>query len=247
MSRTEDPDILIHPRRGKKEKTIPKTGILLVNPAEARNAHLIYKKADGESRFLFNSNLSIAGDGASFVAGPSIGAPMAVMTVEKLIALGASRIVLFGWCGAASKALSVGDVLIPDSALSGEGTSYYYNHKTKIEPSLKLNQGLEALLLGKDIGFKNGCVWSTDAIYREDRRLLEKLRSEKNVSAVDMEFSALCSVAKFRGIQFSAMLMVSDELWGETWKSGFSSTHFKKQCTHMMGLLFDHVSKMEIS
>ncbi len=246
MSRTEDPDILIHPRRGKKEKSIPKTGILLVNPAEARNAHLIYKKADGESRFLFNSNLSVAGDGSNFVAGPSIGAPMAVMTMEKLIALGASRIILFGWCGAASKALSVGDVLIPDSALSGEGTSNYYNKTTKIEPSLKLNHSLESLLLGKDRGFKNGCVWSTDGIYREDRRLLKKLRSEKNVSAVDMEFSALCSVAKFRGIQFSAMLMVSDELWGETWKSGFSSTGFKKRCKHMMELLLDHVSKMMV-
>ncbi len=244
MTRTEDPDILIHPQRGKKEKSIPETGILLVNPLEARSAHSIYKDAKAESRFLFNSNLSVAEDGSSFVAGPSIGAPMAVMTMEKLIALGAFRIILLGWCGANSRALKIGDIVIPDSALSGEGTSYYYNKKTKIEPSLKLNQSLESLLLDRDIRFKNGCIWSTDAIYREDRRVLKKLRSEKNVSAVDMEFSALCSVAKFRGIQFSALLMVSDELWGETWKSGFSSTNFKKQCRNAMNLLFDHVAKM---
>jgi len=246
MTRAEDPDILIHPRRERKEKSIPKTGILLVNPSEARSAHSIYKKANGESRFLFNSNLSVAEDGSCFVAGPSIGAPMAVMTMEKLIALGASRIILFGWCGAVSKVLGVGDIVIPDSALSGEGTSCYYGAKSKIEPSLKLNQKLESLFQERDVGFKTGCVWSTDAIYREDRRMLKKLGSEKNVSAVDMEFSALCSVAKFREIQFSAVLMVSDELWGETWKSGFSSANFKKKCKNVVNMLFDHVRKIDI-
>lgn len=244
MTLTEDPDILIHPRQGKKEESIPETGILLVNPLEARSAHSIYKEVKSGSRFLFNSNLSVAEDGSSFVAGPSIGAPMAVMTMEKLIALGAFRIILFGWCGAISKTLKVGDIMIPDSALSGEGTSCYYITKSKIEPSLTLNQELESLLAEKGVGFESGCVWSTDAIYREDRRLLKKLRSEKNVSAVDMEFSALCSVAMFRGIQFSAVLMVSDELWGESWKSGFSATNFKKQCRSAMSLLFDHVAKM---
>ncbi len=244
MIRAEDPNILIHPRRGKKEKSIPETGILLVNPAEAGSAHSIYKKANGEPRFLFNSNLSVAGDESCFVAGPSIGAPMAVMTMEKLIALGASRIILFGWCGAVSRTLSVGDVLIPDSALSGEGTSCYYGEQSKIVPSLKLNQGLESLFAERGVGFKSGCVWSTDAIYREDRRQLKKLRSEKNVFAVDMEFSALCSVAMFRGIQFSALLMVSDELWGESWKSGFSAIDFKKKCKSITEMILHNVTKI---
>ncbi len=247
MSRTEDPDILIHPRRGKKEKSIPETGILLVNPFEARSAHAIYKKAKGESRFLFNSNLSVAEDGSSFVAGPSIGAPMAVITMEKLIALGACHIILFGWCGAVSKELSVGDIVVPDTALSGEGTSPYYSGKSKIGPSLTLNQRLGSILKKQNVEHKSGCVWSTDAIYREDRRLLKKLSVEKNVSAVDMEFSALCSVAKFRGIEFSAVLMVSDELWGESWKSGFSSTNLKKKCQNVMDLLYNYFLKITIS
>ena len=48
-----------------------------------------------------------------FIAGPAIGAPMAVMTMEKLIALGARRIFLFGWCGSMRDSLGIGDLLLP--------------------------------------------------------------------------------------------------------------------------------------
>ena len=244
MSRTEDPQILIHPRQGKKEKSIPATGILLVNPPEAKSAHSIYKEADSESRFLFNSDLSVAKDGSCFVAGPSIGAPMAVMTMEKLIALGASTIILFGLCGSVSKRLKIGDIVIPDFAISGEGTSRYYIEDQNIAPSLGVNKRLESLLQSQGVEYNNGCVWSTDAIFREDRRLLKRLRSENDVAAVDMEFSALCSVAMFRGIQFAAVLVVSDEVWGESWKPGFSSANFKKQCNHIMAILLAHGNKI---
>ncbi len=245
MNRTEDSNILIHPRRGKKEKSIPDTGFLLVNPSEAEKTHTIYRQAGAESRYLFNSGLSIVKDNSSFIAGPSIGAPMAVMTMEKLIALGAKNIILFGWCGAISKTMCVGDLLLPDSAMSGEGTSPYYESNSVIEPSQRLNERLESFFKGQGVRFKRGCVWSTDAIYRENRKLLQQLRNEKNVSAVDMEFSALCSVAMFRGIQFSALLMVSDELWGESWRPGFSSKNFKAQCKHNLSLLLDFANNKQ--
>jgi len=244
MDRTEDPNILIHPRRGKKEKSIPDTGFLLVNPVEAERTHTIYRQAGAESRYLFNSGLSVAKDQSHFIAGPSIGAPMAVMTMEKLIALGAKNIILFGWCGAISKTMCVGDLLLPDSALSGEGTSSYYGGNSVREPSQRLNERLESFIKGQGVRFKRGCVWSTDAIFREDRELLQQLRDEKNVSAVDMEFSALCSVANFRGIQFSALLMVSDELWGESWRPGFSSKKFKIQCKRILTLLLDYTTRI---
>ena len=239
MSRTEDPHILIHPRRGRKEKPIPETGFLLVNPSEAERAHRIYKNAGAESRNLFNSTLSVSGDGTRFIAGPSIGAPVAAMTMEKLIALGAKTIILFGWCGAVSTTLAVGDLLLPDSAVSGEGTSSYYGGNSVAGPSRKLNSRLELLLRADDMSFKGGAVWSTDAIYREDRRQLRQLNSEENVSAVDMEYAALCAVAAFREIEFSALLLVSDELWGDSWRPGFSSKKFKTQAGRVLSLLLD--------
>ena len=244
MNRTEDPDILIHPRQGKKEKSIPETGVLLVNPSEAEKAHTIYRQAGADSRFLFNSRLSVANDNSSFIAGPSIGAPMAVITMEKLIALGAKNIILFGWCGSISKTVAIGDLLLPDSALSGEGTSSYYCGNYMPGPSQRLNERLESLFTEQSVRFKRGCVWSTDGLYRENRNQLQQLRIEKNVSAVDMEFSALCSVAMFRKIEFSALLMVSDELWGKSWRPGFSSKKFKIQCKQLLTLLLDYTAKI---
>ncbi len=244
MNHEEDPNILVHPRKNKGERVVPKAGLLLVNPSEAARAHALVKDNGGKTRFLFNSKLSVAKDKSHFVAGPSIGAPMAALSMEKLIALGAKRIVLFGWCGAISKSLSVGDILIPDTSLSGEGTSSYYAGGEGALPSPQLNKQLGDLLHKNNLPFSDDRVWSTDALYREDRRYLNELQAGSGVSAVDMEFSALCSVASFRGVHFSALLVVSDELWGPSWKPGFSSTVFKTQCDKALSLLFTHIDKL---
>ena len=51
-----------------------------------------------------------------------------------------------------------------------------------------------------------------------------KLQQEEDVSAVDMEYSALCSAAFFRKIDFAALLLVSDEVWGYELESRFFQT-----------------------
>ena len=237
--KNEEADILIHPRRGKKEQVIPEAGLLVVNPAEAENAHLFVRNGGGESRFLFNSGLSVDHKKGFFVAGPSIGAPMAVMTMEKLIVLGAKRIILFGWCGAISEKRAVGDVILPDGAIAGEGTSQYYAESGEISPSQKLQSELAHFFRGNNFPTETGKIWSTDAIYRESRQELFSLRDEKNVVGVDMEFSALCSVAQLRKIKFGAVLVVSDELYHARWKPGFSTASFQKNRKDAIGLLLE--------
>jgi uridine phosphorylase len=198
----------------------------LVNPSEASDCLGRLRTLGGDSRFLFNSGLVVNGAGKYFVAGPAIGAPMAALTLEKLIALGAKRVILFGWCGAIAKHLQVGDILVPAEALSGEGTSRYYFPDAVAGPDLEFCKQVVTVLEKKGLSVHRGCVWSTDAVYREDRRMLKKLRAQGGVEAIDMEFSALCAVAKFRKIQFSAVLVVSDELWGNSWRPGFSKKSF---------------------
>jgi len=244
--KNEDADILIHPRRGKKERVIPEAGAFFVNPAEAEKAHLFVKEGGGESRFLFNSDLSVNNEKDFFVAGPSIGAPMAVMTMEKLIALGAKRIILFGWCGAIAERMAVGDVIIPNGAVAGEGTSQYYVESMEISPSQKLKSGLVHFYADHDFPIKTGKIWSTDAIYRESRQELFSLRDEKDVVGVDMEFSALCSVAHFRQVEFAAVLVVSDELYHAGWRPGFAAAVFKKRCQEAIGLLLEKFLPEEI-
>lgn len=232
-----DPDVVITPRRNKNEKEIPDEGVFFVNPTEASVEMGKMKKEGAESRFLFNSQLYVAGD-EKFIAGPAIGAPMAAMTLEKLIALGAKRIILFGWCGAIAPDLHIGDVLVPQFALSGEGTSQYYNEdQASLRVSERLRNNLVSVLSDEGVVVHDGTVWSTDAVYREKRSYLNTLHKEHGVAAVDMEFSALCSVARFRGVEFAAVLVVSDEIWGQSWRPGFSNKKFKKNATHIRQLL----------
>lgn len=235
-------DIVIHPQKGRREKSIPANGLLLVNPSEA---HPIIEEriADGgQARFLFNSKLCVVKDPPCFLAGPAVGSPMAAMTLEKLIVLGAKKIILCGWCGAIDSSLGVGDVVIPFAAVSGEGTSSYYTQSTSIDPCLSLCEQLVALLSGTAFAVSKGAVWSTDAVYRESRNMLRTLLTEKGVVAVDMEFAALCSVASFRGIDFAAVLVVSDEIWGETWRPGFSSSIFKQNKKQILSVLQHNIS-----
>ena len=246
MKEKSDSDIVISPRRNKNEKEIPADGVFFVNPTEATVEMSGVKKKGAESRFLFNSNLHIL-NGKKFIAGPAIGAPMAALTLEKLIALGAKRIILFGWCGAIAKELHVGDVIVPHLALSGEGTSAYYTAKEQpLGPDKELRDHIVSILTDNAVKTHSGCVWSTDAVYREKRSCLDTLHKENGVSAVDMEFSALCSVAQFRGVKFAAVLVVSDEIWGASWRPGFSNKNFKKNTALVRQLLINnHIGPQE--
>jgi len=217
MKDQKSDDVLMRPQRAGKEKEIPAAGIFFVNPSEAGHAVSRMVAEGGKKRFLFNSGLCLDKDQTFFVAGPAIGAPMAVLSLEKLIALGARRLILVGWCGALRPTLGVGALLVAGQALCGEGTSRYYSSEQGPRPS----SGLTA--------------WLGETLMRG--RLLASLRQEHDIAAVDMEYSALCTVALFRGIDFAACLLVSDELWQKEWRPGFSSPAFRQQSQDLSGVL----------
>jgi len=236
MNKSED--ILIHPQRGKNEKEIPDIGILFVNPAESKHAMQLVLDTGGKKQFLFHSELVVSKEKDFFVAGPSVGAPMAVMTMEKLIVLGAKSVILYGWCGAVSPAFKVGDLLLGGTAHCGEGTSRYYINKDTCEPSAVL---VNALLASFDAASTASPVWTTDAVYRESRRMLEQLADKYTVCGVDMEYSALCAVAAFRGIDFAGLFLVSDELWQKEWRAGFAGKKFKLKSKEIIQLLIENI------
>ena len=66
-----------------------------------------------------------AGYPFAVIASP-MGAPMAVMLLEQLIALGARRLLYLGFCGALVPSYRIGDLFLPVQAIREEGTSYHY-------------------------------------------------------------------------------------------------------------------------
>jgi len=151
------------------------------------------------------------------------GAPAATMAMELLIASGVKKFLVFGGCGAIHSSLKIYDIVIPTWGVREEGTSYHYLSPDTIpRPSESVGEMLKRELssVARNIGVRVhlGGIWTTDAMFRET---LDKIRrySERNVVCVDMESTALMSVAMFRGVELGIVLVVTDELYGGKWSS----------------------------
>lgn len=149
------------------------------------------------------------------------GAPAATMAVELLIASGVKKFLVFGGCGAIHSLVKIYDVVIPTWGVREEGTSYHYLSPDIIPtPSESvvemLKRELSSVAWNMGVRVHLGGIWTTDAMFRET---LDKIRrySERNVVCVDMESTALMSVAMYRGVELGIVLVVTDELYGVKW------------------------------
>ncbi len=186
---------------------------------------------DQTGRHLYTTNLVIGSGELSgtSLCGPFMGAPYGAMILETLIAWGVTRIVFMGWCGAISKDVHIGDMILPDGALVDEGTSLHYLRKTMecVAPSNRILEKTRHTLDRTRVTYHEGQVWTTDGAFRETREAVLAFQ-KKGVLAVEMELSALLSVGLFYDVDVSGLLVVSDELASLTWKPGFKSDRFKQ-------------------
>jgi purine-nucleoside phosphorylase len=166
------------------------------------------------------------------VTGPFAGAPYAVMLLETLAVWGAIKVIFYGWCGAVSDSVRIGDIIVPTAAYIDEGTSKHYmrsdmpGNQFSI-PSSDLTGTIKDILKESGIIFREGPVWTTDAIYRETPEKISYYK-EKNVLGVEMELSAIFSASKFKNIEAAGILVVSDEISSLTWKPGFKESCFRE-------------------
>ena len=171
-----------------------------------------------------------------WVAGPMMGAPYAVMILESLVAMGAKKILFYGWCGGVSPDLAIGDIILPVGAVIDEGTSIHYmeGQATKEKqgagllslPSESMIKTVREALTQKGVQFYEGLIWTTDAIFRETPE--EVVHHQKNgVLAVEMEMSALFSVGRYHQVSVAGVLVVSDEISSFKWRPGFRDDRFE--------------------
>lgn len=237
----------INPSRLKGEPNLSGPCLFLINPQESRYASLEAKNAGAQRFPLFHSNLFELSQGTSSPhswAGPAVGAPFAAITLEKLIALGVTRCIVLGWCGSLVPSLRVGDVVLPTWAISEEGTSAHYPGDNPPQSSQRLRQKLNDYLDTKGISITEGPIWTTDALYRETREKINRYAAQ-SILAVDMEFSALATVATYRGIDLAAALLVSDELFHPEWSPGFHRKSFRKKSRQLFNMMAEFLNSTE--
>jgi uridine phosphorylase len=231
-------DCVLNPVRLRGEPEIQGPCLCFVNPGDTAFVRKEAEQHKARRHHLFHSNLyELSGTPSVFWAGPAMGAPAAVLCLEKLIACGADKVLVFGICGSLAANLKIGDVFIPTWCRSEEGTSVHYSRDPdRPSTNSQFREDLVAYLKKKQFNFLHGPIWTTDAPYRETKNKVKKY-SEEGIMAVDMELSALAAVAHFRNIQLAAALLVSDELSTLEWRSGYTHKILKQNRTALFHIL----------
>ncbi|MBF0100781.1 MAG: nucleoside phosphorylase [Desulfobacterales bacterium] len=185
--------------------------------------HLGFSKSQFQpifhSRLYKNNHITLVG--------PYMGAPYAVTLLEILIAQGVQKVVVVGWCGAIHQDIQIGDIIIPNQAIIEEGTSQHYIGKQTASVSCHshLKELITHTLHENKIQFHEGCIWTTDAIFRETHEKIIQFQ-QHNVLAVEMELSALFTIAIYRHIELASILFVSDLVASLKWEKGFKDQRF---------------------
>jgi len=158
--------------------------------------------------------------------GPALGAPAAVMALERCAAQGVRHVVVVGVAGSLRPEVKIGDFLLPTSAKSEEGTSAFYQPDQF--PPLAGEKALAAVedtMKNACLNYHRGPVWTMDAFYRETKDKVKRY-GDQGILAVEMELAALFTVARFRGVELAALLVISDELASLSWKPGWVNPTF---------------------
>lgn len=164
----------------------------------------VYEITYGGRRFAFYLSL--------------VGAPACVCGLEEIIAMGGKRFVFFGCCGVLD-AKRVGERLIlPAGAVRDEGTSYhYYPGDIRLEPDAACSLILQSCMDRCGYPYTSGKIWTTDAIYRETAPQIAE-RKKEGCIAVDMEYSALLAVSRYRKVALAQFFYGADSLDGGVWE-----------------------------
>ena len=248
MNPPETEEAVINPRRGKREEGVaPKLLMTFTRPDYQDACRLAAAKS--RTRDIVDCPVRAGywqGEPIT-LAGPAPGAPYAVMILEKLIALGAQTVIALGWCGSLRAEAKIGDLIVPEAAYSEEGTSVHYPvTEPEPRPEAGLCRTLQSQLISAGLAFQCGRVWTTDAIYRETKDKVQAYGAQ-GMLAVEMEMSALFTVARYRGVALAGLLVVSDELFTLTWRHGLRDDRFRHSRRQAITAVLDSLTGYEKS
>jgi purine-nucleoside phosphorylase len=222
-------DAIVNPIKPKKSPDIGSLAVMAATEVDLLLLCDLLKIDRDRFHRLFNSRLYMQQIPAKHVCvtGPVVGAPYAAMILENLITWGARKILFLGWCGAVAEKVQIGDIILPTSAVIDEGTSPHYGVTNNgfSKASSSLSSMMRQVMTDSHIDFHAGSIWTTDAVYRETRQQVAT-HQQNGILAVEMEISALYSVARFRRVDIIGLLVVSDELSSMRWQPGFKDERF---------------------
>ena len=165
------------------------------------------------------------------------------ITTEILCNAKTKAMIRVGSCGALREDIKVGDLIVADSAIKGEGVTQYYVDKDFTPQADKnLTQELietaKASAMGQSV--HTGSCWTTDAILRETREHVGNAIQQGAV-AVDMVSACFLTICQIYKIPATVILAVSDNVI--TGEMGFMNPDYYMAESAMIKIVFDFVKK----
>lgn len=198
---------------------LPETVILPLENADLYDPSLWDGKVDIEQCHRSITFARHGGVGFGILS-PKLGAPAAAMAIEAAADRGVRTLIGLGFCGAIAPDLRCGDLLVPTGAVAGDGVSAAYCperypavadralvaalHESAAHAAPPADAAPDDRLVLHD-----GLVHSIDAVFLQDSALIERCRALR-VAGLDMETSAVLTVARICGIRAATILVASD-------------------------------------
>jgi uridine phosphorylase len=165
------------------------------------------------------------------------------ITTEIVCSIRAENIIRLGSCGALREDIKVGDLILASASIRGEGvTPYYVDSSFVTEPDSQLTGALSKAAKKLGTTLHTGKVWSTDALLRETKELVEE-KAAAGAIAVDMVSSAVLTIAQLNKIKAASLLAVSDNVI--TGEMGFTNPSYYIAETTMIKVALEAITILE--
>ena len=179
-------------------------------------------------------------NGGRFAADTSI-------TTEILCNAQVKAMIRAGSCGALREDIKVGDLIIVDTAIKGDGVTQYYVDKDFVPTAdAKLTKALievtKPIAQATGVDVHVGKCWTTDAILRETREHVGRAVNEGAI-AVDMVSSAFLTICQLYKIPAAVILAVSDNVI--TGEMGFMNPGYYMSEAAVVDIALELVKKLE--
>ncbi|MWV42406.1 purine-nucleoside phosphorylase [Paenibacillus sp. HJL G12] len=148
------------------------------------------------------------------VQGTGMGIPSISIYVNEMISqYGVKNLMRVGTCGGMQKDVHVRDVILAQASCTDSGANRHYFDGYDFSPIASFNLLKTAYDKGVEKGLKLhvGNVFSSDIFYRDDKSVVEKLM-QHGILGIEMETTALYTLAAKFGVNALTLLTVSDHL-----------------------------------
>ncbi len=165
------------------------------------------------------------------------------ITTEVMCNAKIQNIIRVGTAGSLDENIKVGDLFVVDEVIRGDGvTPYYVENSFKTVADKKIADMLYEVGQGMGLSIHRGKAWTTDALLRETREIVEAKRKD-GARAVDMVSSTLLTICQTYNIRAGSILAVSDNVI--TGEMGFMNPAYYMAEANLLTIALEAVKKLE--